>query len=209
MSWIYSEEDYNGIVDDQYRKYQFFTDRGIIFNNQWNGIKNNKILIAGCGWGFLIQELMEVHGFTDVWGCDASEYAVNVAAPANLPAQYASRVLLGNITSSAEMVAVANAAGIPGNNPRFRAILTEDVLPCLTQQEIPTALSNLRARSQSVAHIITPQMQGSVKQPDGSTVYPGGIQIPGFTWLTHQEWINIIGTSEPIAFTDTTELVNV
>lgn len=209
MSWIYSESDYNGYVDDQYHRYQFFADRGIVFNNQWNSFKNNKILIAGCGYGFLIQELMENHGFTDVWGCDGSEYAVNVAAPANLPSQHASRVLLGDITSSADMQAVANAAGIPGGNPKFRAILTEDVLPCLTEAEVPTALSVLRGRSQNMAHIITPQMQGSVKQPDGSTIYPGGVQMPGFTWLTHQEWVDLIGTGEPIAFTDITELVNV
>lgn len=209
MSLIYTESDYNGYIDDQYRRYSFFTDRGIIFNSQWNGYKNNTLLIAGCGWGFLVQELMENHGFTDVWGCDASEYAVNIAAPANLPAQYASRILLGDITSDADMKSVANAAGIPGGNPKFRAILTEDVLPCLTQPEITTALSVLRGRSQDRAHIITPQIQGSAKQPDGSTIYPGGVQMPGFTWLTHDEWLTLIGPGEPVVFTDQKTVVNI
>lgn len=208
MSWIYSEADYNGYVDDNYRRYPFFADRGIEFNRRWNSIKTSTLLIAGAGWGFLVQELMEVHGFTDVWGCDASDYAVNVAAPRELPQQYADRVLLGDITDDVSMKQVANAAGIKGGNPKFRAVLTEDVLPCLTDTEIPTALSVLRGRTQDLAHIITPQMAGSERQSDGSTVYPGGVQMPGFTWWTHDEWLTAIGTGEPIAFTDRDDVVN-
>lgn len=209
MAYIYTESDYNGYIDSQYRRYGFFADRGITFNNSWNSLKNETLLVAGCGWGFLVQELMQEHGFTDVWGCDASDYAVNTAAPANLPSQYASRILLGSILSDTDIKAVANTAGIQGGNPKFKAILTEDVLPCLTDAEIPIALSVLRGRSRSLAHIITPRMQGSTLQPDGSTTYPGGMQVPELTWLTHEEWIAHIGSNDPIAFTDTTELVNV
>lgn len=209
MSLIYAEEDYYGIVDDNYRRYSFFANRGIEFNNRWNGFKNNTVLIAGCGFGFLIEELMEVHGFTDVWGCDASDYAVNTAAPRDLLPQYADRIQLGDITDDASIIDVANAAGLKGGNPRFRAVLTEDVLPCMDNEaEAQQALSVLRGRSQSMAHIITPKMAGGERQPDGRVTYPGGEQIPELLWLAQQEWLALIGPGEPILFTDSTEVVN-
>lgn len=214
MSLIYTEEDYHGVVDDNYRRYSFFSDRGIEFGNRWGGFQSNTILIAGCGWGFLVEQLMAQEGFTDVWGVDASEYSVNTAAPRELPQQYANRIILGNITSDSSIRSVADAAGIRGGNPRFRGILTEDVLPCMEDMaELQQALTVLRARSQTMAHIITPMMSDGERQPDGSVnaawKQDGPVQMPGFLWLSQQEWIDAIGPGEPIMFTDSTEVVNI
>jgi len=192
VSWVFTEEDFHGEAYSEYRRYGFFADRGIEFNNQWNGFKNNTLLIAGCGYGFLVQELMEEHGFNSVWGVDASQYAIN-----NAPAGYEDRMLLGDITVDQDIRDVANQAGLSGGNPRFRAILTEDILPCMDNEaEVEQALSVLRDRSQAMAHIISPKLDNTWQHPD-------------MLWLTQQEWLDLIGPGEPILFTNNTEVSNV
>lgn len=209
MSRVYSEADYHGVVDDQYRRYPFFSDRAVRARGVLQAILTSKILIAGCGWGFLIEELTN-QGFTDVWGCDASDYAVNTAAPRDIPS-LSSRVLLGDVTSDQSMIDVANAAGLPGNNPRFRACITEDILPCAeTVEEAQQMLTVLRTRARALFHFITPRDQLGVLQPDGSVVWPWGeqAQMPGFLWLSEQEWIDLIGPGEGIVFAGSGEVVN-
>lgn len=204
MSWIYSQADYQGIVDDNYREYDFFALRAAYFNGSWNSFKNNSLLVAGCGYGYLVRQLMRDHAFTDVWGFDASAYVQS--NPGNLEPEYFSRILqadaLGNLNS------VRQAAGLKGNQS-FRACVTEDVLPTAANEaEAQTMLSNLRGISQGMAHVITPYRPelGEVRQPDGSVTYPGGVRMPGFLWLTIDEWRALIGPGEPIYHSETGEV---
>lgn len=209
MAKIYTESDYFGGVDTRYTEYPYFSKRSKNINAQLGSYKNSKILIAGCGWGFLVRLLMRDYGFTDVWGCDASEYAVKTAAPREIPG-YENRILLGDITSSTSMSSVSSAAGLKGTK-KFAYIITEDVLPCLTDNEITTALSVLRGKGDVLGHIITAIDSNGVRQADGSVVYASGkgglLQIADFNWKTPEEWRAIIGPTESIAYTHELEAI--
>jgi hypothetical protein len=107
----------------------------------------------------------------------------------NIAPIYQHRILQGDIMSSSSLISVANQAGLTGGNPRFRGIVSEDVLPCLTTAEIPTALSNMRARTQgsNPLHIVTPRMRADNRGAH-----------PAFTWLWPAEWRALIGNVDPI-----------
>ena len=206
MSWIYNQADYTGVVDDNYREYDFIALRAQWANNSWNAFKNNKILVAGCGYGFLVRQLMRDWQFTDVWGCDASSFVMT--NPGNLEPEYFSRIVQADITVRQQLNALRSTAGLTGNQ-RFRAVVTEDVLPtAASEAEAQTMLGELRRISQSMAHVITPYRPelGEQRQPDGSVTYPGGVRMPGFSWYSIDEWRAIIGPGEPIYHSETGEV---
>ena len=201
MSWIYSQSDYFGIVDDNYLQYEAARRalRGPIFNSSLNAFKNSKILVAGCGFGGLVEELMNNWGFTDVWGCDASSYAIN----RNTYPSISSRLIQANCLVRNDLNNVKQAAGLSGNQ-RFRIIITEDLLPCMSnRQEVATCLTELRRIGQTVGHIISvwdsSERSYTYRHLDGSIRYTNGdivMRMPGFLWLTQEEWRTEIGSSE-------------
>lgn len=135
----------------QYHRYPFFAERAAELSRRF---QNGKILIAGCGWGYLVEDALAA-GF-DAWGCDASAYAVAksqevLAAPAR------SRIIQADITVRSQLTTLRSTAGLTGAQ-RFRAVVTEDVLPVLTDAEITAALIELRriAIAGAVLHIVTP-----------------------------------------------------
>lgn len=212
MSWVYTQADYFGVVDDDYLKYESARRqvRGTLFNASWNSLKNAKILIAGCGFGGLVEELMGNWGFADVWGFDASAYAVGRG---DYPAREG-RILQGDVLSSQSMNSVRQAAGLRGQQ-RFSLVITEDLLPCMANAaEVQTCLTNLRGISQSVAHIISlwdaSEQSYTYRAPDGSIRYLNGdlvMRMPGFLWWTEQEWLDAIGTNSEWVFTPSGERV--
>lgn len=207
MSLIYTEQDYFGVIDDNYLNYESGRRslRGTIFNSSINSLKNAKILIAGCGFGGLVEELMSNRQFNDVWGFDASTYAVG----RNTYPSRSSRILQGDVLSSQSMSSVARDAGLRGNQ-RFSLAITEDLLPCMASlAEVQTALINLRAISQTVAHVIScwnvndwgigntyRHADGSIRHINGDTI----ISMPGFLWWTPQEWIAAINNNSEWIF---------
>jgi hypothetical protein len=204
---VYSQADYEGVVDDAYRRYGHFSRRAQDFQGRWNQLLTAKNLIAGCGWGYLLDE-MTTRGFTDLWGFDASAYAIQQAQIV-LPVALRSRVFVADVLSTSDMQDMRQNAGLRGQQ-RFTGVLTEDLLPCAASvAEAQTMLANLRAISQSMAHIITPRDSEGVLQPDGSVIYPWGgqLQMPGFLWLSAAEWRAIIGSGERIFLTGTYEEV--
>lgn len=205
MARIYSREDYEGVVDDNYRRYESFDVRRMLMGQRWNAFRNAKVLIAGCGYGFLVADLI-ADGFSDVWGCDASAWAIQRAK--ELHPAIAVRFVQADITIRPQMNSLRSTAGLSGNQ-RFRATLTEDVLPCAANEaEAQAMLVELRRITTDMAHIITPMYADGVKQPDGSVEAPwGGKQMPGFLWLSVEEWRALIGPSEPIIPTSTYEVL--
>jgi 2-polyprenyl-3-methyl-5-hydroxy-6-metoxy-1,4-benzoquinol methylase len=197
MSRIYARADYEGVVDDDYHGnvLSWIDHRLSVVEPGLRSFQNNKILIAGCGYGYLVQRLMDVHGFTDVWGCDASAWAIQQAKA--LHPHLAARFVQADITVRQQLTALRSAAGLSGNQS-FRAVVTEDVLPCAANQaEAQTMLTELRRISQGEGHIISMRFPDGTVQPDGSVVTPwGGVsQMPGFLWLTPAAWRALIGTS--------------
>ena len=139
-------------------------------------------------------------GFTDVWGCDASAWAIQQAQA--LHPAIAGRFVQSDITVRQNLNALRSTAGLQGNQ-RFRATLTEDVLPTAqSEAEAQSMLTELRRITTDMAHLITMRFPDGVLQPDGSVVAPWSaepVQMPGFLWRSPAEWVAIVNNAgEPI-----------
>ena len=159
------------------------------------GLQSNKILLAGVGLGHELAALMDDHGFSDVWGCDASAYAV--ARAKELFPQHAARFVLCDVTSRQQTNALRSAAGLQGNQ-QFRVVITDDLLPCAADAaEAQTMLTELRRAALGEGHIITVREPGELLQPNGAVNNSEGRykRMPGFLWLTATEWRALIGNS--------------
>lgn len=219
MSLIYVQADFEGVIDDDYlaQEPSRRSMRGSTLVPGLAGLQNQKILIAGCGFGGLVDELMDNWGFTDVWGFDASSFAVG----RNTYPERQSRILQFDALRSQDMTPLRRAAGLTGNQ-RFRLVIIEDLLPCMANMgEVQTCLTNMRGISQTVAHVITMwepdswgvQEDGSpntFRDVDGSIKHVNGgrvISMPGFLWLTAAEWLEAIGTSSEWVYTSAMQRV--
>lgn len=197
MSRVYDQADYEGVVDDMYHKYVFFAERAALIDANFPGRRSETTFIAGCGWGFLLEEL-DALGWGDLWGMDGSEYAVNDRAFSVLTSSLANRVFQGDITVQQDIQDARNRLG----RPRF--IVTEDVLPTAdSEAEAQTMLTNLRDLLHpqgEMMHIVTPRDSKGVLQSDGSVAYPWGtvFQMPGLLWRSPAEWRTLIGPDERI-----------
>lgn len=136
-------------------------------------VSSGKILIAGCGYGYLVKRFVALG--LDAWGCDASDWCVtqgSSVAPG--------RIVKADITNRTQLASVLTAAGLRSNQ-RFAAIVTEDVLTCLTDAEITAALTELRRISSVLFHIVT-------------AVEVEAQRNPAFNWKTPLEWKQVVGT---------------
>lgn len=174
---LLTAERANGGWYSAYTRYPFFSRRSIMARAQGSGV----YLVAGCGFGYLVDDLF-ANG-VNVWGIDASAYAISQGQIEN-PA-VAGRLLQRSVLVDSDLVAARQAAGLRTTGPqaqrqRFDICLTEDLLPCLTDAEITTALTVLRANCNKVAHIIT-------------FLDPIGQQVPEMNWKTLEQWRAILG----------------
>lgn len=113
----------------QYRHHDGYAKRAQLFRNF-----PDPILVVGCGFGYLVKELQLLDKVAG--GVDASEYAVaNCVTPA------VSR--LDIVTASV-------------SRP-FSTVITEDLLPWLTDDEAVTAAKNCAAHGAIVIHLVTVQ----------------------------------------------------
>jgi hypothetical protein len=157
-----------------YTRYAFFAQRAAWIHAT---VPTGKLLIAGCGWGYLVDALVKLG--RDAWGIDASAYCVGKAV---VPG----RVLQRSALVRADVNAVKTAAGIAANG-RFAAGVTEDLLPCLSVPEITSALGELRRACTTLLHIVTPG--------DGTAQPPG--RVAEMNWRTTQGWKDLVG-SDPV-----------
>jgi len=182
MSYIYTKEDYNGRVDTNYRKYSYFYERANLLSKEHSEYKDYTTLIAGCAYGFLLEEL-DKQGWKDVWGVEASKYAVNEASPSILESHLSEKVLLGDITKSSDMDYVKSKIG----KPMF--IITEDVLPCAKNEEqvhiMLNELRNILQDEEVMCHFITPKIDNKE-------------QVEGFLWFSYEKWKDLINAEEKI-----------
>lgn len=99
------------------------------------------MLVVGCGFGGLIQALEDSGKLA--WGIDASPYAIE-----NRTHQ---RVKSGDILDLSDW-----------QMGQFETLITEDLLPHLTDEEVLVAARNCQAVSLIVIHMVTEQ--GGVKE---------------------------------------------
>jgi SAM-dependent methyltransferase len=146
---------------------------------------STKILVAGCGPGSLVKMLTDL-GYTDVWGCDLSTDLINYGK--TLYPAIASRLLVANCLNNSgntlpSMTGVRRAAGLTGNN-RFALCITDDLLTVMSDAEVATCLTVLRATASTLLHVLWP-------------IHPGLEQDPSLNWKTVPAgWQTTIGGGE-------------
>jgi hypothetical protein len=145
----YEPGNANGITG--YRQFDFFQHR----IDQLKGRlapNNQKLAIWGCAFGYLVQ--LAVTAGYDAYGFDASPYAITRAKQIQ-SAVIGARIFQRDATLSTDVTQSRRDAGLTGNQ-RFALLLTEDMLTCLTDAEIQTALPLLRGScSANLGHMLT------------------------------------------------------
>lgn len=112
----------------QYRHHDGYRKRAQLFRHF-----PDPILVVGCGFGFLVEELLYLG--KSAWGIDLSDYAEDNCVTENF-----SKV---NITGDISLL------------PPFATIITEDLLPWLTDKEAVIAAKNCSAHGAIVIHLVT------------------------------------------------------
>ena len=148
-----AEDFYNGPIYTDYRHHEGYAKRAALFQDF-----PEPICIVGCGFGFLVQELLKLE--KDCWGIDASPYAIEN--------RVTDRVLLGNILDF---------------TPEARTLITEDMLPYLTDQEARIAAKRCGAKGAIVVHLVTESGEADLNYH--SLIY--------WTQLTHQLTVSLEG----------------
>lgn len=163
----------------------YLLDRATQIRGRFSNL-STKILVAGCGIGTLVQLLTNL-GYTDVWGCDISSELINHGK--SLYPTIASRLLVADCLNNSgstlpSMTGVRRAAGLNGGN-RFALCITDDVLTVMSDTEVQTCLTVLRATAQTLVHVLWP------KYTDGT------VQDPTLNWKSvPTEWQATIGNGE-------------
>lgn len=190
MARLAIPEDFEqGGLYTQYRRYPFFAERAQEINRRFTpGVK---VLVAGCGWGYLVDELVTI-GF-DAYGVDASQYAIDKAA--EVVPNVANRIFIGDCTVSADMTGVRKLAGLKANQ-KFNVTIQEDMFPCMTDAEVSTALGVLRETAASLFHTITCSKPDDIPEQ----------RHPGLNWKLQSEWKALVG-SDPVLDTETGEVI--
>jgi hypothetical protein len=166
----------DGALYSDYQRFAFFAWRAEWLVNRFG--PTGKWLVAGCGWGFLVDELLKLG--VDAWGVDPSPYA-KAKATENLSAASAARVLQVDLTTRAQLASARSAAGLTGNQ-RFDVTVTEDVLPVFSDAEITVGLTELRRVSNAIVHIVTAVPSGDL-----------ATRAVGLNWKTMVQWKTLVG----------------
>lgn len=165
---------------------------------------NQTLLIAGCGFGYLVN--FAVQAGYNAFGIDASSWAINEGK--TLLPSIASRLAVADITVASQIDSASKTFGLKGGTPKYALLVTEDVLPCLSDTEIQTALTNLRARcSANLLHWVTPGNPGDPGldsrlnwKPLGETVTPA----PAGSWRALLCPPDVVGSTESTTFWNST-----
>lgn len=174
----------------QYQRYPFFVERAAWLNGL---VATGKVAVAGCGWGYLVHELRRLG--RDAYGFDAATYAA--AKYAGIDPSAPSRVVVASVLNATQMTNFRrNTCGLAGST-KIPLLVTEDLLPALTDGEVTTALTQCRANATRVVHIVT---CARPTVPGGATVDSADLanRSTDFVWRTHQGWKTRIGNAESV-----------
>lgn len=129
---VATPERFYGLWYTQYRHHEGFAKRARLF-----AAFPGPILVVGAGFGYLVEELLQ---YREAYGIDASEWAVGQAE---------GRVIVADILRDVEHV--------QGRLGAFATVITEDLLPSLTDEEAVIASVNCAQLGSIVIHLVTEQ----------------------------------------------------
>lgn len=100
---------------------------------------------------------------------------------------------MANVLNSTQMTNYRrNTVGMPGTK-KIPLMVSEDLLPCLTDAEVATAIAQMRNNATEVIHVITcavPSDTDPLEAKTGDLVS----RSADFNWKTHAEWKRLVGT---------------
>lgn len=129
-----SRADFFGGIYTHYRRHEGYANRAKLFEPY-----PDPILVAGCGFGFLVEEFLRLG--RSAWGIDAAEYCIENRENDN--------VWLCDITSGNDVGLLLAQRG------SFGTVITEDLLPHLTDEEAIIAAKNCSLLGRFVIHLVT------------------------------------------------------
>lgn len=134
---VATPERFYGTWYTQYRHHEGFARRAQLLQTM-----PEPLLIVGCAFGYLVEELRKLG--KDVDGIDASRWAIEN--------KVSDRVYLLDIFHK---TAIEIARQNKGNVGPFATVVTEDLLPCLTDNEARTVAVNCARLGNLVVHLVT------------------------------------------------------
>lgn len=134
-----TREDFFGHIYTHYRHHEGYVKRARLFRSF-----PEPFLIVGCGFGFLVSEFLR--SGKECYGIEASEYAVD--------SRENDHVWWASILSDVDVTLLQAQLGI------FETVITEDLLPYLTDDEVIIASGNCQKLGPFVVHMVTESGQG-------------------------------------------------
>jgi 2-polyprenyl-3-methyl-5-hydroxy-6-metoxy-1,4-benzoquinol methylase len=135
------EDFFNGPIYSYYRHHKGYAKRAKLFE-----CFPDPILVVGCGFGFLLVEFEKLG--KEAWGIDASEWAIEN--------RVTERVWSASILDDVDIALLQSQLGA------FGLVITEDLLPHLTDEEAKIAARNCSKLSSLVIHMVTVEGQADL-----------------------------------------------
>jgi len=179
MGRIASIEDFEqGGLYTSYTRYPFFKERA---TNLKGRITTGKVLIVGCGWGYLVDELVKLG--IDAWGIEISQYAVDKAQTVIPDNAY--RIIKGDASIVADMDRVKTASGL-NKNQKFYLVVSEDMFTVCLDDEVTLTLNQMHRIGSHYLHIMTcihPEIPGDIES-----------RFASINWKTQSQWKTLLGS---------------
>lgn len=159
----------------------YYEDRWTRLTSQWDWDLNSRILVVGCGFGFLI-EVAHDAGYTNIWGLDNSHY---ISSKRGVEARGDVLMVDDDIRGEGR---IKTALRTLTGDDTFGVIITEDVLTSYDIAEMPPIFAACEAglaTGNPASNIIHMVSEGPINQP--------------FTSLTLEEWQALAPTHSWIA----------
>ena len=148
----YYKQTYSGISSySRTNRYELvYPEDQVLLRNALNIQPGESILIVGAGFGWRVEELINL-GLGPIFATDTSPWIQN-----NTQNEAASHIIIHNldINSSIDRDTIRKLLNF-GPDDKFKWGITEDVLPCLTDQECIDMSNNMWSICENVVHCVS------------------------------------------------------
>lgn len=179
-----------------YTRYQFFSERA-----SWvASLSSGPIGVAGCGWGFLVDELLNLA--CDAYGFDASEYCVSNTV--RVSGRVVPRIVKADALIDAQM-GMFHSLVMETKSP-IPLMVTEDMLPMLNDSEVAVALKTMNSVSAQMCHVVTCARPAT---PGSDVILEGDVdnRDPEINWKTLAGWKAMVGATNLVLDAETGSVI--
>jgi hypothetical protein len=156
MPRLATAEDFNGVLyNPPYYEFPFFAERAAWIAARYPGV--GKVAVIGAALGYLVKHLRLLG--IDAWGADQSAWALT-----QVPPELSAYMFYADLSRNKDRNDFKAFCGLSGNQ-KFSLAVTEDVLPCLTDNETVALCNVINGSAVNALHIVTPLGSGSNQHP--------------------------------------------